>query len=419
MNPRARKPSDAPPRARASQKPPRRPPRAIVLLGNQRFDPTVKHALDELELEGPIATITAGWQERESEDRELTEHLGCRTFNLLLHRRADEVFARDRELRAAHRKRQETLRHKQDFYRIRLEHELDANRVIRQRRAPAEILAEEKTASIEAIRDLDRYHVAQCERIHAEYEREVQPFERPHVAAHRRELADIFSQCNALAITGGHVASILNRMRLFGVAELLDGHVVCGWSAGAMVLTDRVVLFHDSPPQGQGAAEVLDRGLGLAPGLVVLPHPETRLKITDEERVGVLARRFAPARCLAFPERTQVTLERTSEGSLEFVRPTGVVELAADGTTELHGIPPAPPSRPGIAAPFYAEGGATLPGFDVGRASSPGSVRASSPGSARPSTAGSARPSTAGAARPSTAGAGRGSNPGFGDGSSG
>ncbi len=418
MNPRARKLSD-PPRARTSQKPPRRPPRAIVLLGNQRFDPTVKAALDELELEGPIATITAGWQERESEDRELTEHLGCRTFNLLLHRRADEVFAHDRELRAAHRKRQETLRHKQDFYRIRLEHELDANQVIRQRRAPPEILAEEKTASIEAIRDLDRYHLAQCERVHAEYEREVRPFERPHVAAHRRELADMLAQCNALAITGGHVASILNRMRLFGVAELLDGHVVCGWSAGAMVLTDRVVLFHDSPPQGQGAAEVLDRGLGLAPGLVVLPHPETRLKLHDDERVGVIARRFAPARCLAFPERRQITLERTHDESLELVRPTGIVELAPDGTTAVHGIPPAPPSRPGIAAPFYAEGGSTLPVFEVGRPSSPGAARPSSPGAARPSSPGSLRPSSPGAARPSTPGAGRGSDPGFGEGSSG
>ncbi|MSP25476.1 MAG: hypothetical protein EXR75_09995 [Myxococcales bacterium] len=403
----ARRPASARPAANA-----RRPPRAVVLFGNQRFDATVRNALDTLEVDGPIATITTGWQEREAEDRELIEHLGCRTFNLMLHHRADEVFARDRTLRDAHRKRQETLRHKQDFYRIRLEHALDANHVIRQRRAPTEILADEQTASIEAIRELDRYHLAQCERVHAEFEAALRPFERPHVAAHRRELADMLAQSVALAITGGHVATILNRLRLFGIAELLDGQVVCGWSGGAMVLTDRVVLFHDSPPQGRGAAEVLDRGLGLAPGVVVLPQPETRLKLADEELVSVLARRFAPARCIAFPSRTEVTVMQTEGLAPEFVRPTGILELGTDGATEVLGIAPPPPSRPGIPATFHAEGGDNLAALELGRASNPGV-------SARPSAPLMARPLPAPLSRPSTPGLGRDSEPGGGEGGSG
>ena len=119
----------------------KKPPSAVVLLGAQRFEPTLGAAVAELGVNGRIAIITAGWQERESEDDELTAHLGRRTVNLRLHARGEELFAADPELRAAHRERQDALRHRQDFYRIRLEHELEADRVIRQRVAPAEIVS--------------------------------------------------------------------------------------------------------------------------------------------------------------------------------------------------------------------------------------------------------------------------------------
>jgi hypothetical protein len=303
-------------------------PRAIVLLGAQRFDPTLGSTVAALglEKEGRIAIVTAGWQERESEDAELHQHLGERTINLRLHRRAEEVFQHDAELAASHRDRQALLRHKQDFYRIRLEHELEANHVIRQRKAPPEILAEEQAASIDAIRALDDYHLNQCHRVHQEFEAETKLFERPWIVRHRRQLALILRDCVALAIAGGHVASLLNRLRLFGIAELIGDRPIFAWSAGAMALADRVVLFHDSPPQGPGAAEVLDRGLGFVPGLVVLPQPETRLRLHDPERVSVLARRFAPARCLAFPARAHVTWREGALGA-----PSGVLELAHDG----------------------------------------------------------------------------------------
>lgn len=304
-----------------------RPPRAIVLLGAQRFDPTLGAAAAELGLEGPIATVTAGWQERETEDGELHDHLGKRTVNLRLHQRADEVFKLDRELHAAHRKKQERLRHKQDFYRIRLEHELGANHVISQRKAPPEILAEEQAASIAAIRLLDDYHVSQCAKVEAEFDATWRPFERDSVARHRTELTAILRSAAAVAIAGGHVATLLNRLRLFGIADLIDGHAVLAWSAGAMAISDRVVLFHDSPPQGPGASEVLDRGLALCPGVVPLPQPETRLRLDDPERVGVMARRFAPARCLAMPAGARITYRDGRFGS-----PHRVLRLFSDGT---------------------------------------------------------------------------------------
>lgn len=302
-------------------------PRATVLLGAQRFDPTLGAVMAVHGVDGPVATITAGWQERESDDQELHEHLGRRSVNLHLYERAGDVFRSDPELHAAHRKRQEVLRHKQDFYRIRLEHELEAARVIRTRAAPPDILAEEHAASIASIRELDAWHLAQCARVRDAFDEKWRPFERKAIVRHRREIEQVLGGCQALAIAGGHVAVLLNRLMFFGLSELLDGQTVFAWTAGAMAVCERVVLFHDAPAQGPGAAEVLDNGLGLVPGVVALPHPETRLMLEDSGRVATMARRFAPASCIALPARTHVTW---ADDALTL--DAGVTVLCADGT---------------------------------------------------------------------------------------
>jgi hypothetical protein len=323
------------------------PPRAVVLLGAQRFEPTLGDAVSELSVEGSIAAITAGWQESETEDQDLQEHLAGRTINLRLHERADAVFAADPELTVAHRERQALLRHKQDFYRIRLEHALEAHHVVFQRNAPAAVLEEEREASLAAVRQLDEYHLAQCVQIHRAFEARWRPFERPSIARHRDELRQILRGCGGVAIAGGNVATLLNRLRLFGLAELLDGQVVFAWSAGAMAVCDRIVLFHDTPPQGPGAAEVLDRGLGLCSGCVALPQPETRLQLDDRERVGVMARRFAPARCVALPSRSRATF---IDGRV--TRSLGPTLLGLDGSHgPLQEDPPSPPGPALSAAP--------------------------------------------------------------------
>lgn len=298
-----------------------------MLLGAQRFDSTLGSVVRGLECDGPVALITAGWRDREDDDETLRTHLACETVNLRLYHRAHEVFSRDPELAQAHRAKQTKLRHKQDFYRIRLEHELAANYVIRQRRAPKEVLEEEEGSSVAAIRQLDAYHLAQCQRVHAEFEEAVQPRDRPAVREHREQLAETLHGCNAIAIAGGHVASMLNRLRLFGIRDLIEGQAVFGWSGGGMVLCERVVLFHDSPPQGPGASEVLDGGLALVRDVVALPHPHTRLRLDDRERVGLLARRFAPAQCLTFPEGAHVMIRAG-----ELVHSSSVSRLGHDGT---------------------------------------------------------------------------------------
>ncbi len=283
-------------------------PAPVVLLGGQRFDPSVRAVADGLGLGEPIALVTAGWQEREEEDGELVEHLGRETVNLRLYERTEEIYRADRALRDAHRDRQELLRRRQTFYRIRLEHLLDAAQAIRTRSGAPEILALEEAASNAYLQDLDATHLRECVRVRAEFDQRCGTFERPAIVRHRAELQEVLSGVAAVAIAGGHVGALLARLHLLGFGSLIAGKPLLAWSAGAMVLTRRVVLYHDHPPQGPGASQVLDEGLGLVPGLVVLPEPEVRLAADRPGRVALMAARFAPDRCLGFPARSHVTL---------------------------------------------------------------------------------------------------------------
>jgi hypothetical protein len=327
-------PATRPPPARASRSAASRNP-PIVLLGPQRFEPTLADAVSAVGLsvgKARFGTITAGWQEREGEDADLHAHLAERTTNLNVYERAEDVWRRDRELHGEHKRRQELLRHKQDFYRIRLEHELEAAHVIQARKAPDEILEAERTASIEAIRQLDAYHLEQCARIHEEYDARIVPLRRAAVLEHRKELARLIDSMDAICIAGGHVATLLNRLELFGLGELLAQKPLFAWSAGAMVISEVVVLFHDSPPQGPGAAEVLDRGLGLARGVLPFPSPEMRLRLGDPARISLLTRRFAPRTLVTLTGGAHITWE---SGVLR--RPFRVQRLHEDGRVEALG----------------------------------------------------------------------------------
>src|SRR5947207_8912415 len=57
----------------------------VVLLGPQRLKPTLVQAFRDLRVEGPVAAVTAGWEEREEEIDELSEHLARPVENLSLH----------------------------------------------------------------------------------------------------------------------------------------------------------------------------------------------------------------------------------------------------------------------------------------------------------------------------------------------
>ena len=82
------------------------------------------------------------------------------------------------------------------------------------------------------------------------------------IAEHRAEVGALLSDVAALVITGGHVGVLADVLHLFNVAASLRSPVIA-WSAGAMALTDRIVLFYDRAPQGPGHPEVFGSGLGV------------------------------------------------------------------------------------------------------------------------------------------------------------
>ena len=305
----------------------------IVLCGAQHAEPTVPRALRELGVKGPVAMVAAGWQEREGEPGTVADP-GAPAVELALHRRGEQVFAGDAELAAAYKARQLKLKHMQDAYRVRLEHAAQAARAVAVRSADPGLAAEEATASLELIRHIDRDHGVRCRAVHAAFEAEVRPRARRVLARHLDELRRAIEPTDAIVIAGGHVAVLLNRLRLFGIAELVGARPIVAWSAGAMALTDRVVLFHDDPPHGQAISEVLDAGLGLARDLVVLPEPRLRLHLDDAMRVGEMAQRYAPATCVALDHGAQVwvdggrAIRASSAQRLDLDAPDRVGELA-------------------------------------------------------------------------------------------
>lgn len=304
----------------------------VVLLGPQRFNPSLAEAAEEVGARGKIAIVTAGWQEREPEDDELDAHLEGRTVNLELHRRAREVFAADEEFRQAFRERQIRYRQLQDFYRIRLEFLIQSAHVISHRAASEEVLAEEHVASVTAIRMLDRHHRRRCDRVRREFRQVWGPKTLDAVRPHRDEITSILEDCDALAIAGGHVATLINRLQLFDIAELIGERPVLAWSAGAMAITDHIVLFHDDPPYGVDAPQILDVGLGLVPNVVALPSPEERLALEDRDRMAMYAARFAPSTCLVLPRRSWVAFDGDVMGRAKDVR-----RLEADGRALMVG----------------------------------------------------------------------------------
>ena len=110
-------------------------------------------------------------------------------------------------------------------------------------------------------------------------------------------------------MAGGDVGVLAEVLHLFNVAAVLRSPVIA-WSAGAMALADRIVLFGDRSAHGPGHPEVYGSGLSVVRDVVLLPHAKARLLLDDAPRMAVLARRFAPARCVLLEAGTRMELVR-------------------------------------------------------------------------------------------------------------
>ncbi|MDP9239953.1 MAG: hypothetical protein M3O55_04840 [Actinomycetota bacterium] len=287
-----------------------------------------------LDLHGPIATVTAGWEEREPDNAELDAQLGSPGINLSLYARWLDVLERDPDFAGAERRLRLLLDDVQELYLVRLDHALRAVYEVGRRSGSgvgdsglveADLLAADAlTEAIAAVREVDARHLRRIGDIHEEFYALWPPHERPAIAEHRAAVADRLAGAAALVITGGHVGVLVATLHLFNVAAALHSPVIA-WSAGAMALADRIVLFHDRAAQGPGHPELYGSGLSLLRGAVALPHASHRLLLGDPVRMAVFARRFAPARCIPLEAGTRVDVG--ADGRI----PPGTRILGEDG----------------------------------------------------------------------------------------
>ncbi len=285
----------------------------VTLLGPQRR-PTLDQAVAGLGDDLGFATVTAGWQEREPDDAELDGLLAGRSANLNLYGRWLDIQERDPEFASAELEHRTYLEELRLLYLVQLESAGATIQLLASRNGDRPEAIEAALDDARAvIRLLDDSHTSRVRAADEEFGQRLAPAERPVIAEHRAAVLEILQRSGALVVAGGHVGVLLRAMRLFGVAEAVPD-VVIAWSAGAMALTERVVLFHDRTPQGLSPSEIFGDGLGLIRDVVLLPHARRRLRIDDPLRMATMAQRFEPAVCVVLDDGVRLSLE--PDGSL-------------------------------------------------------------------------------------------------------
>jgi hypothetical protein len=320
-----------------------------MVLGPQRR-PTLGAVARGLDLAGPVATVTAGWEDREPDDAELDALLDGRGRNLGLHARWQDVLARDPHYAAAEREYRSARREQQELYLVALDGALRGLREVTRHGGGGSVGAAARADAEAIVRLVDERHLARVREAREEFAAVWRPDERDIVAAHRDAVARLVGTASALVVAGGHVGVLLHVLRLFAVPA---ASTVIAWSAGAMALTERVLLFHDSAPNDPSHAEYLDHGQGWFRGCVLLPHARRRLRIDDPARMTELAFRAAPARCVVLDDGVRLDLGSGNALPPEarVVTDDGRIESVADpattrpprtsyGATALHRITP-------------------------------------------------------------------------------
>ena len=270
-----------------------------VILGPQRPTANLAGVLEKTGIpDGPIAVISAGWQEAEGDTEDLHQLLDRPLVDLSLYQRAEKIFAADKKLRTAYRQRQDRLQELQKLYRQRLQQLMIAARKMHRAKAPSDLLEAEQLHAVVQVQSLDEHHMRRHQSISDEYAEAVSADRSGLLADHVGAIERAIAGCSTVLLTGGNVLVLLNRLHLFHMHELLASRNLIAWSAGAMVLSDLIVLFHDKTPTGRREAEILGSGMGIVPGYVFLPDATRRLLVKDRVRLGLFSQRFAPAKCL-------------------------------------------------------------------------------------------------------------------------
>ena len=303
-----------------------------VLLGPQRFRTTVGNVVNSVVPDGPVATVRAGWRDREADTSDLDSVLEGRGRHLNLYARLIDVLETDSRYAEASLTHRDALEELANLYSLRLQRALDSAYLVGRRALQTWLAASALEDAIRKVQGIDRWYLDTLGQIHGELAAAAPAEESEPISRHRSEVAQLIGQAAVLAVAGGHVGVLLRCLRLFAVTIPPELPVV-GWSAGAMALTERVVLYNDLGPSGVVGSEVWDRGLGRAPRIVAMPHARRRVSMDDPTVLQVLVRRFSDARCLLLDYGARVELG--PDGEL----PAGARVIGDDGSVDHAGKP--------------------------------------------------------------------------------
>ncbi|MBJ7609634.1 MAG: hypothetical protein JF887_09455 [Candidatus Dormibacteraeota bacterium] len=269
-----------------------------VLLGPVGDGAPVASELASLNVDGPVALVTAGWEEAERNDAELDRAIGGGTRNLGLFGRRLDIMESDPAYAASERALRVLVADMREVYLVQLRYALRAVEGVRQHAAKARRLAGgELEEAIETVRNLDERYAARLAEAHGAFYTAMPPHDRPVIAQHRAEVAAIIAGCDAVAVAGGHVGVLTDALHLCNLGAALRGRPMVAWSSGAMAVAERVMVVDDHDLAGR-PDEVLTRGIGVVHGVVPLPAARDRLDIDARNRRAVLARRVAPRVCV-------------------------------------------------------------------------------------------------------------------------
>ncbi len=299
--------------------------RRVTLLGPLNDAIDLAAEIEAFGVDGPVALITAGWEEGERNDAELDRRLGGGTRNLGLYGRRLDVLSSNSEYADAERLLRTQLDELREQYQRRLPAALDGVDVVRRRFADAPGGAgEQLTPAIDAVRALDEAHAAAISAAYERFYAAHPPHDREMIRSHREEVASIVADCAAIAIAGGHVGVLNDCLHLCNLASLIDAQPLLAWSSGCMAISERIVVIDDDDPAAR-PAELFDIGIGVARGLVALPV-SNRLHNHDTHGRALLAARFAPSVCVVLDPGDRLELSSGLPADLSAV---GIV--APDG----------------------------------------------------------------------------------------
>src|SRR5215210_7203393 len=160
----------------------------ITLLGPQRRVAGARTAVAELIPDGLVATVNAGWRERERDTEELDAVLGGRMVNLELYRRWHQLTEDDPGYVEAERQLTGRLEDLRAAYQLRLRHGMAAVRAVAQRVPDSPIRIAALADAVAGVRALDVWHVDRSTELRMAFLAEVMPAERASIRDHRRDL---------------------------------------------------------------------------------------------------------------------------------------------------------------------------------------------------------------------------------------